>query len=441
MNRLNLSLLLAAGALLLSPLHAAKKKVVMISIDGLRGTTLASLPGRKLQTPNLNEMVERGAVSAGLIGVFPTVTYPSHTALVTGHTPAQHGIFGNNLFDPERKMNGAWYWYAEQIKLPALWDAAHARGMKVGAVSWPVSVGAAIDWNFPEYRVGHTMEDRMLWRSLCTPGLLSEFESKRGTLPLTGMTDEHRASMAAYLIETRKPDLMLIHLFDMDHDEHTDGPDSPLALKTLEKIDSYVGMIRKAVDAAGLTAQTDFVVVSDHGFWPVAKAFHPNAVISSLGLGAPDKQSDQWRVGVHSNGGSFALVARDPKDQDAIQLATQVFGALEKDGRWGIDHVLTGQELKQSGGYPDAFLAVSLQSGFTTGGALTGPWVTSSGATHGMHGYLPGPAELDASFAAFGPGIAAKRLPRARLVDAGPTVAEILGVTLGKTEGKSLLTQ
>src|SRR5438309_10646044 len=109
-------------------LEGAERKVVMISIDGLKGTTLASIAKRKLNTPNLNEFTGKGSVSEGLQGVFPTVTYPNHTTLVTGRSPAAHGILGNTLFDPEKKMNAAWYWYSEQIQVPTLWDAARQKG-------------------------------------------------------------------------------------------------------------------------------------------------------------------------------------------------------------------------------------------------------------------------------------------------------------------------
>src|SRR5271163_3020347 len=85
-------------------LQAATKKAVIISIDGLRGMTLASLSTRNLHTPNLNEFAQGGALADGLVGVYPTVTYPSHTTLVTGVSPSLHGIYANAMFDPEHRL-------------------------------------------------------------------------------------------------------------------------------------------------------------------------------------------------------------------------------------------------------------------------------------------------------------------------------------------------
>ena len=62
------------------------------------------------------------------MGVIPTVTYPSHTTLVTGVWPAKHGIYANTTFDPLQKNYQGWYWYAEDIHVPTLWDAAREAG-------------------------------------------------------------------------------------------------------------------------------------------------------------------------------------------------------------------------------------------------------------------------------------------------------------------------
>jgi predicted AlkP superfamily pyrophosphatase or phosphodiesterase len=64
----------------------------------------------------LRRFVE-GAYADGVIASLPTVTYPNHTTLITGVWPSVHGILNNQLFDPEHKLAGALYWYAESIKV------------------------------------------------------------------------------------------------------------------------------------------------------------------------------------------------------------------------------------------------------------------------------------------------------------------------------------
>jgi predicted AlkP superfamily pyrophosphatase or phosphodiesterase len=212
-------------------------------IDGLRGRTLSTLSTHPVKASNLLEFLERGAFADGLAGVFPTVTYPSHTTLVTGVSPSVHGILGNGMFDPERKTNGAWYWYAKQIKSPALWDRAHAAQLTTGSVSWPVTVGAEIDTNFPECRPYSNEDQLPLYRALCSPGLAADFEQANGVLTTSSESDDVRGEMAVFIVNNRQPDLLLVYLIDMDHQEHLHGPDSAEAFATLEHIDSIIGKI------------------------------------------------------------------------------------------------------------------------------------------------------------------------------------------------------
>jgi predicted AlkP superfamily pyrophosphatase or phosphodiesterase len=419
-------------------LHAATKKVVVISIDGLRGMTLASLSTRGLNTPNLNEFAQGGTLSNGLLGVYPTVTYPSHTTLVTGVSPSVHGILGNVMFDPEHQLDGAWYWYAQQIKRPTVYTIAKEKGLTTGAVSWPVTIDARIDYNFPEYREPETEEGLLLYGGLCTQGLLAAYEKANAPLQVDHIDDDVRAAMARFLISTYKPDLLLVHLIDMDHQQHVHGPDSPEAFKSLENIDRLIGTIRQQVKTSEPNDQVDFIVVSDHGFRPTEKQLNPNAILTSLGLEGTNDAPDKWRVSAFDNGASFGLVAHDPNDAEAIALATKTFQRLAAEGSWGIDKFYDAADTHALQGYSNSFASVSMQSGFLIGVTSAGPWLTDT-KTRGMHGYAPGPRELDASFLAFGPGIPHQHIPRAKLVDVAPTIAHLLDLQMTNVEGQNLL--
>jgi predicted AlkP superfamily pyrophosphatase or phosphodiesterase len=427
-------LLLASAAL-----QAANKKLVVISIDGLRGTTLAGLSARNLQTPNLNDFAQSGTLSDGLLGVYPTVTYPSHTTLVTGVSPSIHGIVSNVMFDPEHRLDGAWYWYFPQIQSPTVYTLAKQKGLTTAAVSWPVTVSAPIDHNFPEYRTPDTEESVLLYSALCTPGLMSTFEKAHGPLDPDHIDDDLRGAMATFLITTYQPDLLLVHLIDMDHQQHLHGPDSPQAFTALENIDRLIGLIRQAVKTSEPSDQVDFLVVSDHGFQPVEKLFNPNAILTSLGLSGTEDAPEKWRIFAFDSGGSFGLVAHDPNDTEAIALATKTFQHLAAAGIWGIDKVYDASQTKALKGYPNSFASITLQPGYAIGATTAGPWLTDAKNLKGMHGYAPGPKELDASFLAFGPGIPHQHIPRAKLIDVAPTIAHILNLQMSNLEGHNLL--
>ena len=78
--------------------------------------------------------------------------------------------------------------------------------------------------------------------------------------------DDHRAHWAEYIIREKRPDLMLVHLFDLDHAEHNRGPFTPEAFAILEKVDGYVARILSAAERAGTLPETAVFIVSDRGF-------------------------------------------------------------------------------------------------------------------------------------------------------------------------------
>jgi predicted AlkP superfamily pyrophosphatase or phosphodiesterase len=435
-----LSIVLVAAFSVVS-VQGQQHKVVMVSIDGLRGVELASLPNPHWHVPNLDEIVTKGAVSEGMLSVLPSITYPNHTSMVTGVSPATHGILSNYLFDPQHTLAPAdgWDEYAAQIRVPTLWTVAHEAGLRTAGVYWPVTVGAAMDDNMPEHYPMQTDRDLLLYQALCTHGLLAEYEQANGKLPLGEGYDDHtRAQMAAFLIQAKKPDLLFVHFVELDHAEHMSGPDSPEAIRALESIDSYVGMLRKTVAAAGLANQTDFVIVSDHGFFPISQSLHPEAVLASMGLLGTKDHPEKWRVAAFGGGGSFGLVAHDPNDHEAITLAANTFKRLQQEGSWGIDQILEGEQLKAAKGFSNCFMVIGMKSGFWGDGGDSGSWLTPS-RFKGMHGYIPGPRNMDSSFAVFGPGIPHLRLPRGHIVDVAPTVAGLLGLRMTGIEGTNIL--
>jgi Type I phosphodiesterase / nucleotide pyrophosphatase len=169
-----------------SPGQAAP--VLMISIDGLKPEYVTAADSRGLKVPYLRTLVRDGAHAEGVTGVWPTVTYPSHTTMLTGVSPAEHGIHNNLEFDPRHDFAQAWNWYAAQVRMPTLWQAAHQPGLRTASVRWPVSVGATdVDWLIPEYWRVFTSSgalnplDRELVTALSRPeGLLKQLEPAAG---------------------------------------------------------------------------------------------------------------------------------------------------------------------------------------------------------------------------------------------------------------------
>src|SRR5450631_2517623 len=227
----------AAGALLL--LVAARSgfaaSVLMISVDGMKPEYVLEADARGLRIPYLRSVLAEGAYAEGVVGVWPTVTYPSHTTLVTGATPAEHGILANLEFDPRRRFKESWFWYAAQIRVPTLWQAARAAGLTTASVGWPVTVGATdIDYLIPEYwRITAPTDDlnpsdRHLIAALSRPvGLLAQMQDSVGPYLMANDTSRHgdevKTRFAVDILRKHKPGFMTLHLSSLDEVEHSYG--------------------------------------------------------------------------------------------------------------------------------------------------------------------------------------------------------------------------
>lgn len=416
----------------------------MISVDGLRPDAITAADTLGAKVPNLRRFLKEGAYAEGVQGVIPTVTYPSHTTLVTGVWPARHGIFANTTFDPLQKNYQGWYWYSEDIRVPTLWDAAAQAGRTTASIQWPATVGARITWNIPEYWRANTADDPKLLRAVATPGLLNEAEAALGPYPTgtndTPEEDEVRAHYAQWMLESKHPALLTLHLIALDHIEHETGPFSSETIAVLEKLDGVIGMVRETAERVA-PGRAFIAVVSDHGFAKFDAQLNLFPVFREAKLLTVDEKGKitDWKAVPWPTGGSAAIMLKDPNDIATVATVRELLGKLAADPANGIDRVLDAGELHERGGYPPAVFFVGLKPGWRTGVSLDGPVVAKT-KPGGTHGELPDLPDLRAAFFLVGPGIPAGRsLGLINMRDVAPTLAHLAGTPLPTADGKILL--
>lgn len=421
--------------------------VLMISIDGMHPSYVLEADRLGLKIPNLRRLLALGTYATGVRGVMPSVTYPAHTTLVTGVAPVRHGITANTTFDPLGRNNGGWYWYAEDVKVPTLWDAAAAAGLTTAGVHWPVTVGAKITWNIPQiWRTGEA-DDRKLVRSVSTAGLVESLEKELHEPYADGKDesiegDRRRARFTAQLLRDKHPGLTLAYFTSLDQVQHATGPYSAASLRTLEDIDDLAGKLFMAAwrEYGGRMA---IVVVSDHGFLPANRQLNLTAMLRGEGLltfaGETSANPADWKAAVWPNGGSALIVLRDPADTVTRAKVRTLLDQLAADTASGIASVTDGVGLRDLGVAPQAAFLVNLRPGYTVGNNVKGNVVTASFA-RGVHGELPDDQRLDAAFFVAGPGIPHGRdIGRIDERDVAPTVARLLGLALPTADGRDVL--
>jgi predicted AlkP superfamily pyrophosphatase or phosphodiesterase len=421
--------------------QSARRALLLVSIDGMRPDYVMAAQGHGLAIPHLRAMLHNGAYATGVRGVLPTVTYPSHTTILTGVWPSRHGIYLNETFDPLNKNLGGWYWYSEDIRVPTLWDAAARAGLTVASVSWPVSVATpSVRYLIPEVWRAGTPDDLKLLRALSTPGLVAALQEKLGAyvvnLDEALQGDRQRTRYAAAIIREKHPDFVTVHLAALDHLEHETGPFSPESNATLEQIDQMVGDLADAMRAA--RPNSAVCVVSDHGFTRTNHHLHIFVPFVEEGLITVDQKTIDWpeprilswKATPWIAGGSAAIVLKDPNDSAIKEQVERLLRRLANDPANGIANVLDRQAIENQGGASNAEFWIDMNSNFMLDHSIHFPLVTET-KVGGSHGYSPNNPELMASFMIAGPGVKERvNIGEIDMRSIAPTLAGYLGVPL-----------
>lgn len=418
----------------------ARPRVLLMSVDGLWARDLDRAESAGVRLPVLDSLRRAGALAAGVIGSFPSVTYPSHTTIVTGVPPARHGVYANGVFTPpsERLPYPLSYWERERIRVPTLFDAAREAGLEVAAVFWPVTAhDSSIDYNIPDAwdprpREQGGRSQMAALRTLGTPWLLDSLGA-----PAEGRPDDSlRADWAAAIVRRWNPDFVAVHLIDLDGAKHEHGPWGDSVSAALRDVDRRLGMLLAAARATAAGRRTTLIVTSDHGFLPYAQRLRPGVLLAAAGLIAVDtvaERADSWEAAVQVNGGSVMILPRDSTDGTlAARIRAAIPDSLVGPGR-PIRAVWPRDTIAALGGDPRALWALDLNEGFYAIGGYAGPLL--SGRDGGGHGYDPRRPELHAFFLMTGPNIRpGSTLPIMFQTDIAGSVAGALGLSgFGRT--------
>jgi len=123
-----------------------KNRLYIISLDAFGDADLEFAA----TLPNFKQVLNQSAQVTGIKTVYPSLTYVAHTSIVTGMHPKKHGIINNTQFQPNR-VNPDWFWYADSIRTPTIFDIAKQSDYKICTLLWPVTGRSkVIDYNLVE---------------------------------------------------------------------------------------------------------------------------------------------------------------------------------------------------------------------------------------------------------------------------------------------------
>jgi len=247
-------------------------KVAIISIDGLRPDAIATAGA-----PNIQALAARGAYSWRAQTILPSNTLPAHISMLSGFAPEEHGV----TWDDYAPTRG-------QIAVPTLFSAARAKGMRTAMV-----VGKE---KFTTFRDTGACD----------------------TWVLAAPDDDDVAGRVPTALSAR-PDLLFVHLPDVDLVGHASQWMSSAYLTAVRRADAAVGRI-----IAALPPDTTIIVTADHGGHPT-------------GHGSDDPQDTTipWVIAGPSVAKGKSLDSTAISTMDTAGTAAFVLGAALQPGASG----------------------------------------------------------------------------------------------------------
>lgn len=399
------------------------RKMVVLSLDAMFDQDLTHYA----EDSWLQTWLKEASLCNQVKTIFPALTYPAHTTLVTGCDPADHGIGHNQPFQPdEQPQQRKWYWTMDQIRRETLQQAVSRQGGKVASMLWPITgKSKAIRWNFPEVLAlpGENQVLKML--EYGSAGWIIHMELKHGRQRQSTHEphlSDYAVTLACDVIKRHQPDLTMVHMVDLDEMRHRFGVYSPEAKKAMQRMEGRIRTVWETMQATPGMEDALLVLVSDHGQADTNKTVCLGKILQENGM--------EGCARVQSNGMSAYLYEGCCGIQGLQKAQTWL---QQHGGEHGIAHVYTRQELDNIGCIKGPALAVEAAEDVVFEDGL--PQAKREKATHG---FGPGHMAENCLLAVRGKGIAkGKLLPSMPLRDVAPTLAELMGIYLPQAEGKS----
>ncbi len=424
-----------------------ERNVIILSIDGFPADLLWN---KNIEIPTLRKLAENGAYAHSLVPTNPTVTWPNHTTMVTGVNSMYHCLLFNGKVE---YTNGGLPVHlnsskdkSELVAVPTIYDIAFEAGLFTADINWPATRNAGtLHDSFPDVpnSVGH-MTENLLW-DLFDEGILDDMTNFALWQHDSEGRDEIWLQSAIYLIENRMPNLMMLHLLNLDSSVHRSGLSTEVSKEALRLADSHLERILQALDTAGKKENTALFIVSDHGFVNTPNTILPNVALAQNGLleieGTDIVAAKAQAIGT----GGFAFVyLDDPNDEEVHDEVIRIFEGTE-----GIYRVFTADEFDDLGlPHPDdcdqsGRILLAAEPGYLFNISIRENEVVVNSEEHGFslahHGFLNTFSQMEGAFVASGNGIAKGTvIDRVDMRSIAPTVAHILGLDFDTADGEIL---
>ena len=422
------------------------KYLIVISFDAVSSEDINKLK----QLNNFKYLIDNGSLITNVESIYPTLTYPAHATIMTGMYPKNHGII-NNTLNKFSDSNPNWYWYRKYIKSNTLYDLASENGLTTAALLWPVSGRSSINYNLTEIFAPKPWQNQLVMSALSGSikfqlDLNKRFGHLRKGLSQPAL-DNFVHESAKYTITKYKPNLLLIHYTDVDTNRHHYGYDSKEANEALLRHNERLGEIIQALKEANIFEESTIVTLGDHSALDCNYMIRLNSLFRQAGLLKVNKKGviKSYKAVAKSCDGSSYVYLKDKTDMETYKKVKELLENLKNNDDSPIEFILNSTEAEKEGADPNCSFMIEANKNFYFVNEALGNIIDKveenevgkiSHRTKATHGYHPSKPNYNTFFIACGKGIKkGVSIDEGKLINHGPTLAKILGINLGKTDG------
>ncbi|MBU2098098.1 MAG: alkaline phosphatase family protein, partial [Gammaproteobacteria bacterium] len=210
--------------------------LLLIGIDGLKWDIIDRHPA-----PALQEIAGQGVRVQSLVPVMPSKTFPNFYAIATGLYPENNGVLDNATYDPSldttfrmSTQDDARWFQGEPI-----WITAEKQGVRTATMFW-VGSAAEIAGRRPTY-----------WHAF------------DGSVPNRARVQQVLDWVDLPLAD--RPQFISVYFEAIDSASHNSGVNSTDEREAVSTIDAAVANLMEGLQARGVLADTNVIVVGDHG--------------------------------------------------------------------------------------------------------------------------------------------------------------------------------
>jgi predicted AlkP superfamily pyrophosphatase or phosphodiesterase len=422
------------------------KHLIIISFDAISSLDFNYISN----LPNFKAFLHNGSYCKNVLSVYPSLTYPAHTTIITGKYPVNHGIINNTLFQPGNSSPD-WYWFRKYIKGDTLYDLANNAGMTTAALLWPVTGKSKVTYNMPEIFANRWWQNQIL-TSLLSGSKYYQFDmnNKYGNLR-QGLKQPHLDNFvlasAVHTIINKKPNLMLIHFTDLDTHRHIHGFSSEEAYAALRRHDERLGELIKALKQAGIYQDSAVIALGDHSALDENKVINLNVLFREQGLIHIDDKGNlkYWKAYVKSCDGSAYVYLKKSDDTDTFEKVNRLVHEFASVPSNGIEKIYSSKEAHNLGADKNCSFMLEAKIGFYFLEDSDGTVIkeikekllgVEKHYTKATHGYSPYKPDYTTLFIASGAGVKPNVvIDSMTLADEAPTFAELLRLNFVETDG------